>query len=94
MKSWIQTWANYYSHITRNMPADETHSVLSEERDRHMKIITRAEEHLQGIDLYYRQSHLANPHPPGEKERGNIRHPLEPDDQIEGHTRELSDREI
>ena len=91
MKSWIQTWANYYSHITRNMPADETHSVLSDERERHMRMVAFSKEHLEGIDLFYSQSHLANPHPPGEKERADK---SRSNDDATVHTRELSDREI
>ncbi len=92
--SWTQTWANFYSHITRNMDAEKTHATLAKERANHMKTITHAEEHLKGINLFYSQSHLADPAHQCAEEKGDVRHPLGPDDQIEGHTRELSDREI
>lgn len=90
--NWIQTWANYYSHITRNMTAKQTHSVLSDERAAQEVIITRAKEHLEGVELYYRQSGLADPHPPGGKERGDMS-PINRDGE-KVHTREISDREI
>ncbi len=90
--NWIQTWANYYSHITRNMTAKQTHSVLLQERAIQENIITRAKEHLEGVELYYRQSHLTDPHPPGEKERGDMS-PINHDSE-KVHTREISDREI
>ncbi len=92
MKNWTQTWANYYSHVTRNLSAEQTHSVLSEERVAQEKIITRAEEHIPGVALYYHQSHLADPHPPGEKEKGH-QCPSNSDSETV-HTREISDREI
>ncbi len=71
MTNWIQTWANYYSHLTQNLNTDETHNVLSKERATQEKIITRAEEHLRGVHLFYDQSHLTDPHPPGEKKKGH-----------------------
>ncbi len=72
MTNWIQTWANYYSHITKDLNTDETHSVLSKERETQEKIITRAKEHLRGVHLFYDQSSLADPHPPGEKKKGPV----------------------
>lgn len=102
MTNWIQTWANYYSHITRNMSAEETHVSLSKERDAQEKIITRAKEHLEGVALYYGQSHLADPHPPGEGKKGHQRPSDSRDDTIgkdpsqntSKSADELSDRKI
>jgi hypothetical protein len=91
MRKWIQTWANYYSHLTRNMTDVKTHKTLDEERTRQMRTITTAKEHLEGICLFYSQSHLADPHPPGEKERGPV---SLSNGEAAMHTRELSDREI
>jgi hypothetical protein len=90
MKKWIQTWASYYSHLTRNLSAEQTHKLLDEERVANENIITRAKERIQGVTLYYDQSHLNDPHPPGEKKRGDKSH----SNDVKVHTRELSDREI
>ena len=72
LRSWPQTWANYYEHITKGLPPDETHSVLLEERVSQEEIIARAEEHLKGAQLFYEQSALADPNPPGEKKKGSV----------------------
>jgi hypothetical protein len=90
MKKWIQTWANYYSHLTRNLSAEQTHKLLSEERVANENIITRAKERIQGVALYYDQSHLSDPTPPGKK----VRDTSAPSNDIKMHTREISDREI
>lgn len=70
--NWPQTWANYYSHLTRGLNPDDTHSVLSEERASQEETIARAEEHLKGVVLYYEQSALADPDPPGESKKGSV----------------------
>lgn len=92
---WIQTWANYYDHITRDMTAAETHEVMAEERKRQQDNIQRAQEHLDGVTRFYKESSLADPDPPGEKER-DVDARLHDDDPIAAHIqqRELSDREI
>lgn len=68
-RSWIQTWANYYDHITKNLSIDETHSVLLKERDIHHTAIQRAQEHLQGVALFYKESAIADPNPPSEAKK-------------------------
>jgi hypothetical protein len=100
--SMTQTWANYYSHITRGLPVDETHSVLSEERATQEKTIARAEEHLKGVVLYYKQSALADPDPPGVSKKGSVSLSDDDSDTIAKKpsqntpkpAEELSDREI
>ena len=100
--NWPQTWANYYSHLTRGKTADETHSVLSEERVSQEEIIARAEEHLKGVALYYEQSAIADPNPPGESKKGSVSLSDDDSDTIGKKTsqnaskpaEELSDKEI
>lgn len=102
LRSWPQTWANYYSHLIRSTSATETHSILAEERATQKAIIQRAEEHLEGVTLFYEQSALADPHPPGKVKKGPNSHSGDPGDTISEDrssdtpksTRELSDREI
>ena len=102
MRKWIQTWANYYSHITRNSTDVETHDILSKERDTQHKIIIRAEEHLRGVHLFYEQSSLTDPHPPGKIKKGPNSHSDGHSDTIVSETsqntskpaEELSDRKI
>jgi hypothetical protein len=64
--NWKQIWANYYSHVTRDMTVDETHGVLLKERDCHALDIRRAEEHLAGITLFYEQSTYVDPAKPAD----------------------------
>ncbi len=102
MINWIQTWANYYGHLTQKLNTDETHKVLCEERATQEKIITRAEEHLKGVHLFYDQSHLTDPHPPGEEKKGSnsLSHGhsdtigSDPSQNTSKSADELSDREI
>ena len=71
-RSWPQTLANYYEHLTRDLTDDETHSVLSEERARYESVLSRAEEYLRGVQLFYEQSTLVDPDAPGESKKGSV----------------------
>ena len=61
MQKMVVTWANYLEHITRHLPPDEVHKLISEERKMHLASIERAKEHLAGCDLFYEQSVLKDP---------------------------------
>jgi hypothetical protein len=101
-KSWPQTWANYYSHLTQNMSMEETNDAMEEERAIRRAEIKRAKEHLQGVALFYEQSAYVDPNPPGEVKKGSVS--LSDDDSGTNakesasdrakRTRELSDKEI
>jgi len=100
-KKWIQTWANYYDYLTRNLNVEETHKILAEERETQTHHILRAEEHLAGIELFYSQSPLTDPNPPEKKEKGLNSHSngdaennADTASGTAGHARELSDRSI
>jgi hypothetical protein len=95
-QKWAQIWANYYSHIARNLNTDETHKVLCEERATQETIIQRAEEHLQGVALYYSQSTLTDPQKDHLRTSGITGEAIakKPSQDTPNSTRELSDREI
>ena len=97
-KFWMQTWANYYSHIIAGKSAKETHDILKQERKTHTEALRRSQEHLDGIVLFYEQSAFADPDPPGEKEKGSVSHSNDPEPTVSehdiSHKREISDREI
>jgi hypothetical protein len=69
-----QTWANYYSHITKDATMQETHEILEEERKTQRDIIRRAQEHLDGVNLFYKQSPYTDPNPSGEEKKENVSH--------------------
>lgn len=56
-----QTWANYYEYISQDKDERDVHQIMAEERERQLKLIKLAEEHLQGISLFYEQSPLEDP---------------------------------
>jgi hypothetical protein len=97
---WVQTWANYYHHMLRNKTAEEAKSILTQEREAHTTHILRSREHLAGIDLFFEQSPIADPNPPGKREEDQG--PLSPDTVADepgistdrGDTHELSDKEL
>jgi len=98
---WVQTWANYYEYVTRNMNAEKIHEILAEERRILTHHILRAEEHLAGIELFYNQSPLTDPNPPEKKEKdtgvlsnSDAGNSSDTACGTAGHSRELSNRSI
>lgn len=90
--TWPQTWANYYSHLTQSMNMKETNAAMEKERAIRRVEIKRAKEHLDGVDLFYVQSYLKDPNPPGEKEKDTSVPSNNNGKTV--HTKELSDKEI
>lgn len=81
-RDWLQIWANYYSHLVRNMDTKETQSTLEKERAYQRAIIARAEEHLEGVTLFYEQSALADPHSTDVEKKGHQKTTSGPGDTI------------
>ncbi len=101
-RSWPQTWASYYGHITTSLNTEETHVTLAKERAIQHGIITRAEEHLKGVALYYKQAGITDPDTLRVSKKGHQCPSDSSGDTIANEssqntpnsTRELSDREI
>ena len=82
-----QTWANYYEYLTHDKVESEIHQLMAEEREHQLTLIRVAEEHLQGISLFYKQSPLEDPKVPYASSEKKHTETI-------NHARELSDKMI